>query len=302
MTVADGYEGAKNLPDKVCKALTKGGKIVATINPEYIVDRIFGERTEMTVQDLVTTFEEAPIHFLPKNKDVVYDAIKRGVQENQFALYSGGIGDIIAIDQENFQTVGERFYFGRAPDAGVRDGYYLLPKERARRIEGLLNEIAEQYRLSTGSPDVNAEYGKKKRMQTGFSPSITEKNLIDPEEVAEFKEWNLREFNISFTNARLFNQVKSTFSMMLLGQSGVLFTISLHSSQMDIKIRDSEIKDINATIDVLTKLAGQFGEGLSVSISMKFTKPAKIDQDLAESINEFNTIKSELSFNALVEK
>ena len=29
----------------------------ATINPEYIVDRIFGERTEMTVQDLVTTFE-----------------------------------------------------------------------------------------------------------------------------------------------------------------------------------------------------------------------------------------------------
>ena len=93
MTVADGYEGAKNLPDKVCKALTKGGKIVATINPEYIVDRIFGERTEMTVQDLVTTFEEAPIHFLPRSKDVVYDAIKRGVQENQFALYSGGIGE-----------------------------------------------------------------------------------------------------------------------------------------------------------------------------------------------------------------
>jgi len=116
------------------------------------------------------------------------------------------------------------------------------------------------------------------------------------------RDWNLREFDISFTNARLFNQVKSTFSMMLLGQSGVLFTISLHSSQMDLKIRDSEIKDINATIDVLSKLAGQFGEDLSVSISMKFTKPAKIDQDLAESINEFSTIKSELSFNALVEK
>jgi hypothetical protein len=99
----------------------------------------------MTVQDLVTTFEEAPIHFLPKGKDVVYDAIKRGVQENQFALYSGGIGDIIAIDQENFRSVGERFYFGRAPDAGVRDGHYLLPKERARQIEGQLNEIAEQY-------------------------------------------------------------------------------------------------------------------------------------------------------------
>lgn len=302
MTVADGYEGAKNLPDKVCKALTKGGKIVATINPEYIVDRIFGERTEMTVQDLVTTFEEAPIHFLPRSKEVVYDAIKRGVQENQFALYSGGIGDIIAIDQENFRTVGERFYFGRAPDSGVRDGHYLLPKGRAKQIEGQLNEIAEQYHQSTGSADTVAAFGKKKGAQMVITQTSAEKSLVAPEEVAEYKDWNLREFDISFTNARLFNQVKSTFSMMLLGQSGVLFTISLHSSQMDLKIRDSEIKDINATIDVLTKLAGQFGEGLSVSISMKFTKPAKIDQDLAESINEFSTIKSELSFNALVEK
>lgn len=302
ITVADGYEGAKNLPDKVCKALIKGGKIVATINPEYIVDRIFGERTEMTVQDLVTTFEEAPIHFLPRNKDVVYDAIKRGVQEKQFALYSGGIGDIIAIDQENYRTVGERFYFGRTPDSGVRDGHYLFPKERAKLIEGKLNEIAKQYHPSTESPDIVADFGKKKGMQTYISTSVTEMNLVGPEEVAEYKNWNLREFDISFTNARLFNQVKSTFSMMLLGQSGVLFTISLHSSQLDLKIRDSEIKDINATIDVLSRLVGQFGEGLSVSISMKFTKPAKIDQDLAESINEFSTIKSELTFKALVEK
>lgn len=302
ITVADGYEGAKNLPDKVCKALIKGGKIVATINPEYIVDRIFGERTEMTVQDLVTTFEEAPIHFLPRNKDVVYDAIKRGVLENQFALYSGGIGDIIRIDQENLRSVGERFYFGRVPDGGVRDGHYLFPKERAKLIEGQLNEIAKQYHPSNGSSDVVADFGKKKGLQTYISTSITEKNLVNPEEVAEYKNWNLREFDISFTNTRLFNQIKSTFSMMLLGQSGVLFTISLHSSQMDLKIRDSEIKDINATIDVLSKLAGQFGEGMSVSISMKFTKPAKIDQDLTESINEFSTIKSELTFNARVEK
>ena len=120
--------------------------------------------------------------------------------------------------------------------------------------------------------------------------------------MAEYKGWNLRGFDISFTNARLFNQVKSTFSMMLLGQTGVLFTISLHSTQMELKIRDSEIKDINATVDLLSKLAAQFPEDLSVSISMKFTNPAKIDQDLADSINEFSTIKSELSFNALVEK
>jgi hypothetical protein len=302
ITVADGYEGAKNFPDKVCKALIKGGKIVATINPEYIVDRIFGERTEMTVQELVTTFEEAPIHFLPRNKDVVYDAIKRGVQENQFAMYTGGIGDIIAIDQENFSTVGERFYFGRAPDSGVRDGYYLLPKERAKLMEGQLNEIAEQFRQSTGSHDRGSSFGRKKGEQTIITQPVTEKSLVGPEEIAEYQGWNLRQLDVSFTNARLFNQVKSTFSMMLLGQSGILFNLSVHSAQMDLKIHDSEIKDINAIIDLLSKLAGQFNEDLSVSLAIKFSKPAKVDQDLTDSIGEFSAIKTELSFNALVEK
>jgi len=69
-------------------------------------------------------------------------------------------------------------------------------------------------------------------------------------------------------------------------------------------IRDAgiEIKDINATIDLLSKLAGQFNEDLSVSLAMKFQKPAKVDQDLTDSIGEFSAIKTELSFNALVEK
>jgi hypothetical protein len=298
ITVADGYEGAKNLPDKVCKALTKSGKIVVTINPEYIVDRIFGERTEMTVQELVTTFEEAPIHFLPKNKDVVYDAIKRGVQEKHFALYIGGIGDIIAIDQENFSSVGERFYFGRAPDSGVRDGYYLLPKTRAKTIEDHLNEIAEQFKQPTGFKEPVGKTGK----QSSLTPTITEKNLAGPDEVAEYKGWNLRELNVGFNNVRLFNQVKSTFSMMLLGQSGVLFNLSLHSTQIDLNIHDSEIKDINAIIDILSKLASQFNDDLSVTIAMKFSKPTKLEPDLIESIGEFSPIKSELSFNALVEK
>jgi hypothetical protein len=252
----------------------------------------------MTVQDLITTFEEAPIHFLPKNKDVAYDAIKRGVHENQFAMYTGGIGDIIAIDQKNFTSVGERFYFGRVPDSGVRDGYYLLPKARAKLIEVQLNEIAEQAGRSSGTPDHAGKGGK----QTPIISAVTEKNLTGPEEIAEYQGWNLREMNVSFTKARLFNQVKSTFSMMLLGQSGVLFNLSVHSTQMDLKIHDSEIKDINATVDLLSKLASQFNGNLSVSLAMKFQKPAKVDQDLTDSIGEFSTIKTELSFNALVEK
>jgi hypothetical protein len=257
ITVADGYEGAKNLPDKVCKALAKSGKIVATINPEYIVDRIFSERTEMTVQELVTTFEEAPIHFLPRNKDVVYDAIKRGVQENQFALYAGGIGDIIAIDLDNFSKVGEQFYFGRTVDSGIRDGYYLLPKARAKLMEGQLNEMAEKAGRSTGSPDSVGIYVGKKGKQISLTPAVTEKTLDNPGEIAEYQEWNLRELDIRFTNSRLFNQIKSTFSMLLLGQTGVVFNISVHSAQLDLEIHDSEIKDINATIDLLSKLVAQ---------------------------------------------
>jgi hypothetical protein len=90
--------------------------------------------------------------------------------------------------------------------------------------------------------------------------------------------------------------------MMLLGQSGVFFNLSLHSTQMDLTIHDSEIKDINAIIDILSKLASQFNDDLSVTIAMKFSKPTKLEQDLIESIGEFSAIKSELSFNALVEK
>jgi hypothetical protein len=300
ITVADGYEGAKNLPDKVSKALEKSGKIVATINPQYIVDRIFGERTEMTVQELITTFEEAPIHFLPKNNDLIYDAVKRGVQESEFALYTGGIGDIIAIDQKNFLLVVERFYFGRSPDTGVKDGYYILPKDRAKFIVGKLNELAEQAERY-GTPG-HGGHGGGGSEQEHLPPTITEKNLVGPEELTEYQGWNLRELNIGFTNTRLFNQVKSTFSMMMLGQSSVLFTLSIHSVKMDLKISNSEIKDINATIDLLSKLAGQFNDNLNVSLAMKFQKPAKVDKDLTDTIGEFSTIKSELTFNVLVEK
>lgn len=299
ITVADGYEGAKNLPDKVCKALMKGGKIVATINPEYIVDRIFGERTEMTVQDLFTTFEEAPIHFLPRSKDVVYDAINRGVQEKLFGLYSGGIGDILAVGLDNFENVTERFYFGRALVGGARDGYYLLPKARAMEIANSLNELAEMRKRSAGDSG-KGEYGKGKGGIT--PPLIAERNLISPDEVTQYPEWFLRTIELGFTNVRLFQQIQGTLSMMLLGQSGINFTFKMHSSNLDLRIENIEIKDINAMMDVLFKLASQFASDLTVSIYMHFTKDTKMDSDLIESICDLSSIKSELSFNAFVEK
>jgi len=253
----------------------------------------------MTVQDLLTTFEEAPIHFLPKSKDVVYEAINRGVQEKLFGLYTSGIGDILAVGLDNYENVKERFYFGRALSGGPRDGYYLLAKARAQEIAELLNEISET-RKHTGGDGVKGEYGKGKGTVT--APLVAEQNLTGPDEATQYAGWFLRTIELGFTNIRLFQQVQSTLSMMLLGLSGIFFTFKIHSQNLDLRIENTEIKDINATMDVLFKLASQFSGDLSVSILMQFTKDIKLDTDLIESIGELMSIKSEISFNAFVEK
>jgi hypothetical protein len=311
ITVADGYESAKNLPDKVYNALIKGGKIVETINPEYIVDRVFGERTEMTVLELLTTFSEAPVHFLPKNNDVVYNAIKQGVQEKQYALYIGGIGDIISIDQDNFTLVAERFYFGRAIDSDVRDGHYLLPKDRAKTIEQQLNHQAELKTTNAGGSvkkgfhgeGFNGEGFNGGKKQVTITPFLAnEKNIIDPDEVSQYSTWLIRSIEIKFENIRFFQLVQSNLSMMLLGQSGIYFNIKIHGQTLDLKIVDAEIADINAVMEPMSKLSSLFSKDLVVSIVMNFTKDTELDQDLIDSIKELSTIKSELTFSAYLEK
>lgn len=78
--------------------------------------------------------------------------------------------------------------------------------------------------------------------------------------------------------------------------------IKIRGQSLDIKITDAEIKDINATMEPLSKLSSLFSKDLSVSIGMHFTKDTKLDQDLIESIKELSTVKSELTFNAHLEK
>jgi predicted AAA+ superfamily ATPase len=311
ITVADGYESAKNMPEKVYNALVKGGKIIETLNPEYIVDRVFGDKTEMTIQELRTTFEEAPIHFLPKNKDVIYDAIIKGVKDKQCALYIGGIGDIIAIDQDNFSSVSEQFYFGHAPEFGLGDGHYLLPKDRAKNIEDQLNYQAKHKSIVSGDSVKEGSQGEgfhgglthgNGKQSTITTIIVNDKNITDPDEVAQYSTWLIRSIEIGFKNLRLFQIIKGDLSMMLLGQSGITFNIKIRGQSLDIKITDAEIKDINATMEPLSKLSSLFSKDLSVSIGMHFTKDTKLDQDLIESIKELSTVKSELTFNAHLEK
>lgn len=307
ITVADGYEGAKNLPDKVYKALIKGGKIIESINPEYIVDRVFGDRTEMTVQELIATFDEAPIHFLPKNKDIIYDAVKRGLQDKQFALYIGGIGDIIAIDRENFISVSEKFYFGRAFDSDVGDGHYLLPKFRATIIEQQLNSHAELDHQNKLEIKVEGDSGNKE-LNNGINKitiapiPVNEKSVIDPDDISQYPTWIIRSIEIKFENIRLFQQIQSNLSIMLLGQSNIIFNINIHSKTLDVNIAEAENKDINSMMEPLFKLSSMFNKELVVSIFMNFTKDTKLDQDLIESIQELSAIKSELTFKAYLEK
>ena len=123
VTVSNGYEGAKRYPDKIYQALKKANKIVETLQPSYIVDRVIGTRDEITIRDIWSSFEEAPMHMLPANKQVFLSAVLEGIDQKMFALYSGGIGDLQLITAENYKRIGEQFFYGNQPSGGPKDGH-----------------------------------------------------------------------------------------------------------------------------------------------------------------------------------
>lgn len=302
ITVADGYEGAKDLPDKVLKALEKSSKIVSSIVPEYFVDRVFGDRREMTVDQLWDTFEEAPMHFLPENKQVFRDAISEGLKEKLFGLYAGGIGDVININESNYQRVGEQFFFGRVSQSGPHDGNYILPKDRSDGIEAKLNEIAE--RMTSG----NSTKAKKISSYTldtgsvvgGISVVIPIRDVTVevPASLSEYVGWNLEEMQFSFGNPRVFNSLQSPLSTMLLGIRDVYLSVDAKSRIMGLDIRDAPLSDVNAAMDILYKISSMFNQDLNVSVTIRFGSETQIDEDLIESAKEIPVLEGELEFAA----
>ena len=75
VTIQDGYEGASNLPEKILNALLRAGKIISTLLPIYISDKILKDKSELTVGEIYADFEESPSNPLPKSKQVVLNSI-----------------------------------------------------------------------------------------------------------------------------------------------------------------------------------------------------------------------------------
>jgi len=294
ITVANGYEGAKKYSDKVYYALVKAQKIVESLNPEYIVDRVIGSKEgEITVQYIWSRFEEVPVHMYPASRQVMIDALSRGVDAKQFGIYAGGIGDLQLITIDNYQKIGQQFYYGRVPSSGIKDGYYLLLKEEAQEIETQLRDLARSV------DEKGKGKGKKK---PPITPTVKTTIVREPSQLKEYVDWSVKQLDFSFGDVRFFVPVKRTLSTLLLGVSGTTFSVDLQSRLMQFSVRETAIVDTNDFLDTLARIAGMFDEDLRVTVKMHYSSPPTIDEDYAESFNEIAGLSEEVSFGADLEK
>lgn len=302
VTVANGYEGAKRYPDKIYQALKKANKIVETLLPSYIVDRVISTRDEITIRDLWSSFEEAPMHMLPASKEVVLSAVLQGVDERMFALYTGGIGDLQVINAENYKRIGEQFFFGNAPSGSPKEGHYLLTKDLAQGIRGQLENLAGS---GTSGEIGGGEYPSGSTGTLGGrrqQPLVKTEELTDPGLFAEYHDWMVKDLSFDFSNIRLFYPIRESLSTLLLGITGVTFSVEVRSRLMHLSIRETAVTDTNELLDAIAKVSGMFDEALEVSLTMTYGEPPKVDEDFADSLSGLAKIQNELSFRAHLEK
>lgn len=297
ITVANGYEGAKKYSDKVYYALVKAQKIVESLNPEYIVDRVIGSKEgEITVQYIWSRFEEVPVHMYPASRQVMIDALSQGIDAKQFGIYAGGIGDLQLITIDNYQKIGEQFYYGRVPSGGIKDGYYLLLKDEAQEIESQLQTIARSV------AEKGKKKGKKGEEPEPVRPTIKTTTIHEPAQLKEYLDWSVKQLDFSFGDVRFFVPVKRTLSTLLLGVSGTTFSVDVQSRLMQFSVRETAIVDTNEFLDTLARITGMFDEDLRVTVRMHYSSPPSIDEDYAESFNEIAGLIKEVSFGADLEK
>lgn len=299
VTVANGYEGAKRYPDKIYLALKKANKIVETLQPSYIVDRVIGTRDEITIRDLWSSFEEAPMHMLPANKKVLLSAVLDGVDQKMFALYSGGVGDLQLITAENYKQIGEQFFYGNQPPGGPKDGHYLLTQDHAQDIRGQLEVLTGTGKVHGGDDDEKEGWDGPKQKQ-GFP--IKTVTLEDPELFAEYQNWMVKDLSFGFSNTRLFYPIRELFSTLLLGITGVTFSVEVRSRLMNLSIQETVVTDMNELLSAIEKVSGMFDEGLSVSLTMTYGEPPEVDEDFTDSMGGLTSIRDELSIRAHIEK
>jgi len=307
LTVQDGYEGAKNLPDKVYMALVKAKKIVEKLAPIYIVDKILESKTEITVNEIHSNFEESPSYLLPKNKEVLFDAISDGLENKLFGLYISGIGDILSITESNYEKIGSNFYFNRVPSSGPRDAHYILPKKRAEAIENILNSFSKKQTEVKGSKGASTgtgiTYGGKGGLGGGgqISDSVFV-DISDISKVGEYKDWDIQNMSFAFSNVRIFPQLQTRLSLMLLGVSDVKHSVNISSENMNLSINEAEISDLNSLIDILFKISNMFPDDLNAKLELSFSSELKIDDDLVDTINQLTSLGDVLEFKSKLKK
>lgn len=293
ITVQNGYTGAKNLPDKVYLALSdKARKIVETLNPEYIVEKIISSKPEITVGEIYSAFEEAPSNPLPKNKVVINNSIVNGIIDKNFGLYIGSIADLTAISESNYSHVGSNFYYGRKPASEPREGNYVIPKARAYDIESKLNELTAKSKKET----VKDSYGNGDETDaTDTTDTISREGkgskyiaITDLDEVSKYKGKNINYVNFKFSSPVIFSQIENKVSIMLLGKSNVKSVARISSDKLKLSFEESEVRDLNKLTSALSKICELFPENLNVNFKLMFYDDFEISE---ESIDDFTGLK-----------
>lgn len=307
IVVQDGYEGAKNLPDKIYMALVKSQKIVEKLAPIYIVDKILGSKSEITVNEIHANFEESPSYLLPKNKQVLYDAISEGLVNKLFGLYIGGIGDILSISESNYEKIGTNFYFNRKPASGPKDAYYILPKERAEAIEKKLNSFSDKGKVEVSAGGSGFKYGLDDGGIDGLKGKgrIRQPDFVDISDISkigEYKDWEIQNMGFTFSNVRVFPQLQNKLSLILLGISDVKHSVNISSEKMSLTINEADISDLNSLMEILFKISNMFADDLKAHLELSFGSELKIDDDLVGNFVQLIKLSDDLKFNSKLKK
>ena len=189
---------------------------------------------------------------------------------------------------------------------GPKDGNYILPGPRADGIETKLKEIAQQVSetVKKVGSDVDIDDSKtdsKTKTHVPPPPQI-KASIEDPSKIKEYTSWSIKEVQLKFSDTHLFRQLQDKLSLMLLGVSGVRFSVAIKSKQMDLIIQDSNIQDVASLMDILFKISDMFNENLNTSLSVRFEEEIKIDEDIASTVSDFGSLREALEFKAELEK
>jgi len=303
VTVLNGYEDAKNLPEKIYNALKeKANKIIENLEPVYIKDKILTNNNEISVNEIWENFVKSPAYPLPKNKTVVLNSIQNGVANKLFAIYTAALGDIVSLDRDNFEKVVDNFYYGRKVPGEPKDGFLLVPKKRAEGIDDKLNKIAESKTEKGGTEITTKVPTKKGEKPIEAERDISELTIENIDDVEDYIDWNINKIHIDFENVNIFNNIRSKLPILLLGISNIKFSIIVKSSKVNLIIDETEISDINEFMDVIYKISKMFKENLNVSLELICDEEFKIDSDISETIGDLSPLGDEIDFKAEIEK